>query len=107
MFPTSLMLVAFVRSLDIEQVKNAKICKDLQKNINKKCDKFCKNIRILIAKECEKTSKMQGEIEVYESNLLIQVLGAKRVRGKRGRGAGKKKPVFLLYFAYNYKQKVC
>ena len=42
----------------------------MQKNINKKCDKFCKNIRILIAKECEKTSKMQGEIEVDESNLF-------------------------------------
>ena len=66
-----LTLVAFARSLDIEAVKNAKICKDLQKNINKKCDKFCKNIRVLIAKECEKTSKMQGEIEVDESNLLI------------------------------------
>ncbi|MGX2970808.1 hypothetical protein [Helicobacter sp. T3_23-1059] len=34
-------------------------------------NKIFKQIRILIAKECEKTSKMQGEIEVDESNLLI------------------------------------
>ena len=39
---------------------------------------------------------MQGEIEIDESNLLIQILGAKRVRGKRGRVAGKKTPVFQL-----------
>ena len=32
---------------------------------------------------------MQGEIEIDESYF-----GAKRVRGKRGRGAGKKTPVF-------------
>ena len=43
----------------------------------------------MIAKECEKISKMSGEIEVDESYF-----GAKRVRGKRGRGAGKKTPVF-------------
>ena len=33
----------------------------------------------------------KGEIEIAESYF-----GAKRVRGKRGRGAGKKTPVFLL-----------
>ena len=43
----------------------------------------------MIAKECEKISKMSGEIEVDESYF-----GARRVRGKRGRGAGKKTPVF-------------
>ena len=48
-------------------------------------------IRILIAKECEKISKMSGEIEVDESYF-----GARRVRGKRGRGAGRKTLVFLL-----------
>ncbi len=34
---------------------------------------------------------MSGEIEVDESYF-----GAKRVRGKRGRGVGRKTPVFLL-----------
>ena len=51
--------------------------------------KIFKQIRILIAKECEKISKMQGEIEIDESYF-----GARRVRGKRGRGADKKTPVF-------------
>ena len=45
---------------------------------------------------------MQGEIEIDESYF-----GAKRVRGKRGRGIGKKTPVFLLCFTCNCKQKVC
>jgi len=71
--------------LDIEAVKIAKLSNISRQSINK----IIKNIRILIVKECEKTSKMQGEIEIDESYF-----GAKRVRGKRGRGAGKKTPVF-------------
>ena len=35
--------------------------------------------------ECEKIAKLQGEIEIDESYF-----GAKRIRGKRGRGAGRK-----------------
>ena len=57
---------------------------------------------------------MSGEIEVYESYFLLRFVlqllakGAKRVRGKRGRGAGKKTPMFLLrYVSCNCKQKVC
>ena len=83
---TSLMLVAFARSLDIEASKIAKICKISQNSL---C-KIFKQIRILIAKECEKISKMQGEIEIDESYF-----GAKRVRGKRGRGAGVEKHLCL------------
>ena len=52
-------------------------------------NRIVQQIRFLIAKECEKLSKMSGEIEVDESYF-----GARRVRGKRGRGAGKKTPVF-------------
>ena len=43
---------------------------------------------------------MSGEIEVDESYFLLRytrncvVEGARRVRGKRGRGASKKTPVF-------------
>ena len=84
--------------MDIESIKIAKLCKVSQKTT----DKIIKSISILIAKECEKISKMQGEIEIDESYF-----GAKRVRGKRGRGAGKKTPVFLLCFTCNCKQKVC
>ena len=52
-------------------------------------NRIVQQIRFLIAKECEKLSKMSGEIEVDESYF-----GARRVRGKRGRGAGRKTPMF-------------
>ena len=42
-----------------------------------------------MSKECEKISKFSGEIEIDESYFT-----AKRVRGKRGRGAANKTPVF-------------
>ncbi|WP_142693848.1 transposase [Campylobacter troglodytis] len=51
-------------------------------------------------------------VEVDESYFLLRFVlqllaeGAKRVRGKRGRGAGKKMFVFLLR-TRNCKQKVC
>ena len=67
MFPTSLTLLAFARSLDIEASKIAKLSNISRQSVNK----IIKQIRILIAKECEKTSKMQGEIEIDESNLLM------------------------------------
>ena len=71
--------------LDIEAVKIAKLSNISRQSVNK----IIKQIRILIAKECEKISTLNGEIEVDESYF-----GAKRVRGKRGRGAGKKTSVF-------------
>ncbi len=51
--------------------------------------KIFREIRILMFQECEKISKFSGEIEIDESYF-----GAKRVRGKRGRGAANKTPVF-------------
>ena len=44
-----------------------------------------------IAEHCEQSSPFQGEIEVDESYF-----GTKRVKGKRGRGAYNKTPVFDL-----------
>ena len=70
---------------DICVSKIAVLCKVSRPCVNR----ILREIRILIAKECEKISKMSGEIEVDESYF-----GARRVRGKRGRGAGKKTPVF-------------
>ena len=58
--------------LDIEAVKIAKLSNISRQSVNK----IINQIRILIAKECEKTSKMQGEIEVDESNLLIMDFGS-------------------------------
>ena len=51
--------------------------------------KIFREIRILMSQECENISKFSGEIEIDESYF-----GAKRVRGKRGRGASGKQPVF-------------
>ena len=49
-------------------------------------------IRVRIAQACERESPfVSGEVEVDESYF-----GARRVRGKRGRGAGGKTPVFGL-----------
>ena len=70
---------------DICVSKIAVLCKVSRPCVNR----IVQQIRLLIAKECEKISKISGEIEVDESYF-----GAKRVRGKRGRGAGKKTPVF-------------
>ena len=55
-----------------------------------------------MSQECEKISKFSGEIEIDESYF-----GSKRVRGKRGRGATNKTPVFLLHYARSCKQTVC
>lgn len=48
-------------------------------------------IRRRIAEECERASPSSGEVGVDESYF-----GARGVRGKRGRGAGGKTPVFGL-----------
>ena len=53
--------------LDIEAVKISKITQISEVTL---C-KIFKQIRILIAKECEKISKLNGETEIDESNLLI------------------------------------
>ena len=46
-------------------------------------------IRRRIAEFCERQSPFNGEVEVDESYF-----GGKRIKGKRGRGAGNKTPVF-------------
>jgi len=54
-------------------------------------NRYLKEIRSKIAEFCEKDSPFQGEIEVDESWF-----GARRVKGKRGRGAYGKTVVFGL-----------
>ncbi|NLK66413.1 MAG: IS1595 family transposase [Campylobacteraceae bacterium] len=71
--------------LDIEAVKISELTGVSEKTLGK----IFKQIRVLMMNECEKISKFSGEIEVDESYF-----GAKRVRGKRGRGASNKTPVF-------------
>jgi len=70
---------------DIEATKIANLTGISRISINK----ILKSIRVLISQECENISKFSGEIEIDESYF-----GAKRVRGKRDRGASEKQPVF-------------
>ena len=73
---------------DIEATKIANFTGISRISINK----ILKSIRVLISQECENISKFSGEIEIDESYF-----GAKRVRGKRGRGASGKQPVFGMF----------
>ena len=59
-------------------------------NLNRNTvNRYLKLIRKRIAELCESETPFKGEIEVDESYF-----GAKRIRGKRGRGAAGKTPVF-------------
>jgi len=87
-----------------------------------------------MSKECEKISKFSGEISSSQARLEaplwnrrkllllrfahncvlksyerseVEQNGAKRVRGKRGRGASGKQPVFLFRYAHSCKQTEC
>ncbi len=72
--------------LDLEAKKIAEISGVSRNSINK----IFKAIRIRIAEFCEQENPLgSGEIEVDESYF-----GGKRVKGKRGRGASGKIPVF-------------
>jgi len=55
-------------------------------------NRYLMQIRIRIAEYCQETSPFKGEIEVDESYF-----GARRAKGKRGRGANGKTIVFGLY----------
>jgi len=74
-------------SLDLEADKVAQIVYLSRNTINK----YFKAIRVRIEAYCLNDSPFKGEIEVDESYF-----GAKRVRGKRGRGAYGKTIVFGL-----------
>ena len=49
-------------------------------------------IRLRLAQDCQRESPFSGEVEVDESYF-----GARRVKGKRGRGASGKTIVFGIY----------
>ena len=75
-------------SLDFTTTNTANLTKISRNSVNKIYDKIRKRI-LLIA--CGEQEKISGEFELDESYF-----GAKRVRGKRGRGAAGKTPVFGL-----------
>jgi len=75
-------------SVDLDATQIAKITGLNRNTINR----YLKAIRIRIAEFCETQSPFSGEIEVDES-----FFGARRVRGKRGRGAAGKTIVFGVF----------
>jgi len=72
-------------SLDLDASKIAKLTGLNRNTINR----YLTLIRQRIAEMCEQESPFKGEVEVDESYF-----GARRVRGRRGRGASGKTPVF-------------
>jgi transposase-like protein len=77
----------FVRlfSLDLDAQKIAQLARLNRNTVNR----YLKLLRRRISEYCEAISPFRGEIEVDESYF-----GARRVKGKRGRGAYGKTPVF-------------
>ena len=68
-------------SLDIEATKIAKLTGLNRNTVNR----YLRGIREEIIKFCEAENRLKGMVEADESYF-----GAKRVKGKRGRGAGGK-----------------
>ena len=75
-------------ALDLDAGQIAELSNLSRNTINR----YLKEIRTKIAEYCEETSPVTGEIEVDEN-----FFGARRVKGKRGRGASGKTIVFGLY----------
>jgi transposase len=71
--------------LDVDALKIAEITHLNRNTINR----YFHLIRERIAELCEQSSPFRGEVEVDESYF-----GARRIKGKRGRGAAGKTPVF-------------
>lgn len=80
-----LLFSSFTADLDATQIA---LLSGLNRNT---LNRYLKAIRKRIAEHCELQSPLCGEIEVDES-----FFGARRVRGKRGRGAYDKAIVFGL-----------
>lgn len=72
-------------TIDIEAKKIGELTGISRPTVNKILEK----VRERIAEECEEEAKFSGVVEVDESYF-----GPRRVRGKRGRGASNKIPVF-------------
>lgn len=73
--------------LDMEATKVAQLAGLNRNSVNQ----YFQHFRRRLAQLCEAESPLRGEVEVDESYF-----GGRRIRGKRGRGAFKKVPVFGL-----------
>ena len=75
-------------ALDLDATQNAALSGLKRNTINR----YLRGIRERIAEYCESQSPFSGEIEVDESYF-----GARRIKGKRGRGAFGKTAVFGVF----------
>ena len=75
-------------SLDLDAIQISELSHLNRNTVNR----YLKIIRTRIAELCEIESPLGGEVEIDESYF-----GAKRVKGKRGRGASGKTIVFGIF----------
>ena len=75
-------------ALDLTANRTAQLTGLTHKTVNQ----IYLKIRHRLAQDCQRQSPLSGEVEVDESYF-----GARRVKGKRGRGAGSKTIVFGIY----------
>jgi len=75
-------------SVDLDATQIAKITGLSRNTINK----YLKAVRVRLAEYCDSESPLSGEVEVDESYF-----GARRIKGKRGRGAYGKTIVFGIF----------
>ena len=75
-------------ALDLDAIRIAKLANLNRNSVNR----YLLLIRLRLAEICEAESPFSGVVEVDESYF-----GPKRVRGKCGRGAGGKTPVFGIH----------
>jgi transposase-like protein len=75
-------------ALDLTANRTAQLTGLTHKTVNQ----IYLKIRLRLAQDCLRQSPFSGEVEVDESYF-----GARRVKGKRGRGAGSKTIVFGIY----------
>jgi transposase len=75
-------------ALDLTANRTAQLTGLTHKTVNQ----IYLKIRLRLAQDCQRESPFSGEVEVDESYF-----GARRVKGKRGRGAGSKRIVFGIY----------
>ncbi len=75
-------------AMDLEATKVSALTGVSRRTVNR----FCHALRVRMARECERQAPLGGRVEIDESYF-----GPRRVRGKGGRGAGRKTIVFGIF----------
>ena len=75
-------------AMDLEATKVSALTGVSRRTVNR----VCHALRVRMARECERQAPLGGRVEIDESYF-----GPRRVRGKGGRGAGRKTIVFGIF----------